>query len=484
MASTSSTTGSTINYRSKDVLDSRIKEMLQRVAEKTKSSLNEEELLRSCQALIGTITTKPQFRNQKLLHVERLVFEKVERPKTAHLERLLSIWLELADYAYQYHDNGMPLEAAIQELMGSTDYALVRHSTDVETGGVGYFLAIDSTQKNILIGIKGTSTSSEMITDCLATTIPHKCIPFSPFDATTSTAEEEEIGAHEGILASSIKVCNELKPILDEKIQQGYNIQIAGHSLGAGAASVVAVLLRAQFKELHAPERLHAYCFAPPPVLDHQSATKSKAFITSVVNRNDCVARMAIANVEILIRMLEGLNVAMKEAGLDDFWAIAKEAVSGEKIKQLTEEDFLQLIEIMRKAQAAVQVEHKEHLYCPGNIIALYGTLEALPAKGEEPLVTIRSGFVNPAHTFLRYFEVNDRMISDHLIPAYRESLVACIEMRKQTEVVEENGCRSYHLACCLRCLWLYEKIFCRCIGKTSRQEQMERRNDARANES
>ena len=87
------------------------------------------------------------------------------------------------------------------------------------------------------------------------------------------------IGAHEGILASSIKVCTELKPLLDEKVPRGFAVQLCGHSLGAGAASIVALLLRTYYKELHEPHRLHAFCFATPPVLDYQSATKSKDFI-------------------------------------------------------------------------------------------------------------------------------------------------------------------------------------------------------------
>lgn len=288
-----------------------------------------------------------------------------------------------------------------------------------------------------------------MITDCLATTVPHLCVPHSPFDDSPADAtqggatlaeEETMIGAHEGILASSIKVCTELKPLLDEKVPEGFAVQLCGHSLGAGAASVVAVLLRAYYLELHEPNRLHAFCFATPPVLDYRTATKSKDFITAVVNRNDCVARMSIANVEVLIRMLEGLNnKIMKQEGLVDFWSVAKESVFGAKIKELDNEQFAQLVEIMQEAQAAVEIENEDNLYVPGNIIALYGTITELPAEGEEADVVVKAAYVDPAHTFLRYFEINERMLDDHYIPSYQTSLTDCIESHHEKEFVPES---------------------------------------------
>lgn len=194
-----------------------------------------------------------------------------------------------------------------------------------------------------------------MVTDSLATTIQHRCLPHSPFDC--NKEEGEEIGAHEGILASSIKLCEELKPVLDEKLPEGYSVELVGHSLGAGAAGIAALLLRSQYKELHEPNKLHAYCFAPPPVLDHRVATKSKDFITSIVNRNDCISRMAIANVEILIRMLELFHERILEREkLNSFFSIAKEMAFGSHFGQLDDEQFEELFSIAKEAQEAVHV--------------------------------------------------------------------------------------------------------------------------------
>lgn len=439
---------SSLNYKSTEVVEARLKEMLQCVEKKTQSNLDQDELLRSCHALIGGVTTNPRFKHLKLLHLEKVIFPPptpIERPTTDELKTLLNPWLDLAELAYS-NLNGAPLEEEMQTLMGP-EYKILRHSTVVETGGVGYFLAANPDEKKLLVGIKGTSTLSEIITDCLATTIPHRCIPNSPFtlDTSTSSKEEEiEIGAHEGILASSIKMCDELKPILNEKLPLGYSVDLVGHSLGAGAASVLAILLRAQYTELHQPDRLHAYCFATPPVVDHRAAELSAPFVTSIANRNDCVTRMAIANVEILVKMLEGFNQkVMKREGINSFWSIAKEIQFGKRMQQLSDEQFAELVEIMFEAQKAVQVDDKDHLYVPGKIVSMYGTLDALPERGQEAAVRVKSAIIQPAHTFLRYFEVNDRIVYDHTLKSYRDGFQDCIENRQSIEKENSSKYRS-----------------------------------------
>ena len=289
-----------------------------------------------------------------------------------------------------------------------------------------------------------------MVTDCLATTIPHRCKPFSPFDTPTTDAngqenaddkEYETIRAHEGILASSIKLCNELESFLDEKVQEGYTVDLVGHSLGAGSAAVAAVLLRSRHKELHDTKRLHAYCFATPPVLDLYSARNSKDFITSVVNRSDCVTRMSIVNAEILIRMLEGLQKKIqKDEELNTIWGVLKELAFGTLVNTLSDEKFYGLVDIMREAQDAVEIDDNENLFVPGNIVALYGTMTEMPEKGKEGKVAIRSAYVDPTHAFLRYFEVNERMVNDHLIPAYKDSFKGCIECQTKAENMGEKS--------------------------------------------
>lgn len=178
-----------LDYQSTQVIHARFQEMLHCVSSRRAqgSELHRDELLRAGRVLVACLTTKPQFRNLKLYHMERVVFpvtsndndndedgaaaldaDDISRPSTAQLERLHSPWLPLADLAYQYpksnHDE--TLQGEIQKLLGDNDdnadtnWRLVQHKTDVAPGGVGYYLAVNATSKKILIGLKGTSTMS------------------------------------------------------------------------------------------------------------------------------------------------------------------------------------------------------------------------------------------------------------------------------------------------------------------------------------
>jgi len=356
-----------------------------------------------------------------------------------------------------------------------------RHQTNIETGSAGYFVA--KANETILIGIKGTSSVVEMITDSLAVSMTHRCSPYSPFTKSSSSdkniggggesmaaadannnsvlkdnasvrseqsdntveGDVAEIACHEGILATSIKLLEDIQPLLDPYVKKGYKVRLAGHSLGAGAASVLAVLLRSKYVELQKDsDRLHAYCFATPPVLDIQSAQRSKDFVTSIVNRDDCVTRMSIANVEILIRLLEKIDhKILKREGLNNYWKMAKEfSHDGYYAEKMTDDSFSELVNLLHEAQKAVEVAHTDHLYVPGKIIAFYATVDELPGKGQNAEVSIRKAYITPCHLFLRSFEISDRMFSDHLTSSYQESLHRCIGTMENVVVGNNSKCR------------------------------------------
>lgn len=65
----------------------------------------------------------------------------------------------------------------------------------------------------------------------------------------------------------------------------GYGIQLVGHSLGAGTAALVAVPLREKSKL----DNVQAVCFAPPPVVSAQVATKCAKYCVSILNGHDVI---------------------------------------------------------------------------------------------------------------------------------------------------------------------------------------------------
>ena len=157
-----------LNYNSREVVEERIKQMLQRVEDKTKSKhMNKDEILVACHVMIYGITSRPRFQHLKLLNCERLVFEPeagkegIQRPKASQLSNLMSPWLELSDIAYEttLKKKNETLESVLENILGS-DYSLVKHSTDAQETEVAYYVVSNQEKKHIIIGIRGTSTTT------------------------------------------------------------------------------------------------------------------------------------------------------------------------------------------------------------------------------------------------------------------------------------------------------------------------------------
>lgn len=70
--------------------------------------------------------------------------------------------------------------------------------------------------------------------------------------------------------------------------EAGFRLTLVGHSLGAGAA----VLLSVMFREAGI-ERLRCYAFAPPNCVDARLSAGCAGHVTSVVFRDDIVARFS-----------------------------------------------------------------------------------------------------------------------------------------------------------------------------------------------
>jgi predicted lipase len=78
--------------------------------------------------------------------------------------------------------------------------------------------------------------------------------------------------------------------VKDVGLPPAYKICIVGHSLGAGTAALLGILLGSRGNgKLQDPDYLQFCVFVCPPVLDQQSSLESKSFITTIVNNNDIV---------------------------------------------------------------------------------------------------------------------------------------------------------------------------------------------------
>ncbi|XP_030256622.1 sn1-specific diacylglycerol lipase beta [Sparus aurata] len=157
---------------------------------------------------------------------------------------------------------------------------------------IPFFVALDHKREAVLVAVRGTLSLKDVLTDLSA-----ECENL-PVEGVSGACY-----AHKGICQAANYIYKKL--INDGILNQAFNIApeyklvITGHSLGAGTASVLAVLLRSSFPTLQ------CYSFSPPGgLLSKALADYSKDFVVSVVLGKDLVPRLSMPNMEDLKRKI------------------------------------------------------------------------------------------------------------------------------------------------------------------------------------
>ena len=140
-----------------------------------------------------------------------------------------------------------------------------------------FLVILDHEHRSVVVSIRGTLSMDDAITDLVANPervpLPE---PQSPYFA------------HKGMLRTTERIRDKLteENILGRAFMRGvgYNLIIVGHSLGAGCAAILGLLLRERYPDLH------CYCYSPPgTVIDDQGAAYTETFVTSITLGHDLV---------------------------------------------------------------------------------------------------------------------------------------------------------------------------------------------------
>ncbi|KAL3876663.1 hypothetical protein ACJMK2_034468 [Sinanodonta woodiana] len=189
-----------------------------------------------------------------------------------------------------HHDNCCQCHtAAIKKFTNIHADDLVYVSFHNQIFEIPFFVAIDREDNAVVVAIRGTLSLRDVLTDlnaeCEELTIdglPDTCI------------------THKGILQAAKYVHSVLQSlhILErafEHAQQGAKLVITGHSLGAGAAALLSILLRPQYPDLI------CFPFSTPGGLMSLNASKyTQEFMCSVILGKDLVPRLGISTMEDL----------------------------------------------------------------------------------------------------------------------------------------------------------------------------------------
>ncbi|KAM8837202.1 diacylglycerol lipase-beta isoform 2-T2 [Spinachia spinachia] len=157
---------------------------------------------------------------------------------------------------------------------------------------IPFYVALDHKREAVLVAVRGTLSLRDVLTDLSA-----ECENL-PIEGVSGACY-----AHKGMCQAASYIYKKLvnDGILNQafSIAPEYKLVITGHSLGAGTASLLAILLRNSFPSLQ------CYSFSPPGgLLSKALADYSKDFVVSVVLGKDLVPRLSIPNMEDLKRKL------------------------------------------------------------------------------------------------------------------------------------------------------------------------------------
>eukprot|EP01060_Flectonema_neradi_P011591 TRINITY_DN18647_c1_g1_i1.p1 TRINITY_DN18647_c1_g1~~TRINITY_DN18647_c1_g1_i1.p1 ORF type:complete len:560 (+),score=92.83 TRINITY_DN18647_c1_g1_i1:548-2227(+) len=154
-----------------------------------------------------------------------------------------------------------------------------------------YALVLDHSKKCVVVVFRGTLSLHDVLTDIRA--IPTQLNP--------ETSEEGDLtrSAHKGIFCGAQACLSDIEErgTMDMLLSTNpdYTLVLTGHSLGAGIASLLAVLLVPKYPSLH------CYAFSPPGGLaSAEVGEEAKAYVTSVVFGKDIIPRLSECTLQTL----------------------------------------------------------------------------------------------------------------------------------------------------------------------------------------
>ena len=330
--------------------------------------------------------------------------------------------------------------------MAEHGFSLLGHDKTALPGYVSHYVAISKARKTVLIGVKGTSGFEDMLTGCCGLAVTHD-LPGPYVQGGSST-----IRCHEGILLSAQRLAAKLEVAVEELfLPTGYKILVTGHSLGAGVAALLGVLLRARFPTLLADDSgtiLRVMAFASPPVLDCDSALACEPFVTTVVNKSDIIPRASLSNLLVLMEFLKVLNEKLEKTGKKptDVLGVSQFILGLTKKDSDMVMSMDEMTEGLSKVFEKVELRDPDHLYVPGKVMHMYDLWSKTDydivedavedAMGDEDaddkLKGVRTAegaqITDGTSKMLRTIDLDSRFMLDHLAPAYRSSIRSLLD--------------------------------------------------------
>ena len=242
-------------------------------------------------------------------------------------------------------------------------------------------------------------------------------------------------------------------------------------SLGAGCGTILSMLLRASIPVLrNDSDRLKVWAFASPPILDLKTALACKSHVTTVVNNADAVPRGSISPLVVTTKILRAVDKRMQDRGLD-FSSYKSTIAFMNKMKEGKDGEMLMSVDEIEKeldtALDETDLNDSDYLYVPGNVVMMYNLWEQPEEQQDaseeqdteqKDMYTLIKDWIQRVEDTdmhsgdndtkdsstaaveavlcdgtckaLRFIELDDRLLDDHMAPAYRDSIANILATR------------------------------------------------------
>ncbi|XP_024082484.1 sn1-specific diacylglycerol lipase alpha isoform X2 [Cimex lectularius] len=184
--------------------------------------------------------------------------------------------------------------AALRAMLSKGEVSIIYSTFHVDVAETAFFVAVDYNRSKIVVSIRGTLSIQDVLTDLNAES---ETLPLNP-------PREDWLG-HKGMVQAAIYMKDKLEKenilneafavAANEKPNQRFALCLVGHSLGAGTAAILAILLRQNYPDLQ------CFAYSPPGgLLSLPAVQYTKSFVTSVVLGKDLVPRIGLHQLEAL----------------------------------------------------------------------------------------------------------------------------------------------------------------------------------------
>ncbi|PIO64618.1 triacylglycerol lipase, partial [Teladorsagia circumcincta] len=159
---------------------------------------------------------------------------------------------------------------------------------------VPFVVLADHETRSIVITIRGSCSLVDLVTDlCLDDEVLSIDVDADPLLRTDTTLDAEgEVRVHRGMLMSARYVFDTLRKhqVLEDLavLNTNYQLVVCGHSLGAGVASLLTLLLKQEYPDVR------CFAFAPPGcVISENGIREMEQHVMSIVSGDDVVSRIS-----------------------------------------------------------------------------------------------------------------------------------------------------------------------------------------------